>query len=90
MQPKTEITSRWKDFAADHPELRLFAGAIISLPSMSADELAEIIRIAETGIDRYITFRHDAVARIIDLAKGHPYMVHVIGKYGPSTRISGR
>jgi len=60
---------------------RLFAGAIISLPSMSPSELGEIVEIAQDSIDRYITFDADAVGRIVSLAQGHPYMVHLIGKY---------
>jgi Cdc6-like AAA superfamily ATPase len=60
---------------------RLFAGSIISLPSMSPDELKEIIRIAEEGIDQYITFSPEASDRVVALAQGHPYMVHLIGKY---------
>jgi len=60
---------------------RLFAGSIIALPSMSSDELKEIIRIAEEAIDRYVVFAPEAVNRVVALAQGHPYMVHLIGKY---------
>jgi Cdc6-like AAA superfamily ATPase len=60
---------------------RLFAGSIISLPSMSPPELKEIVRIAEQSIDSYITFDSEAVDRMVQLAQGHPYMVHLIGKY---------
>jgi AAA+ ATPase superfamily predicted ATPase len=60
---------------------RLFAGSIIALPSMSPSELTEIIRIAERSINGYITFSDGAVDRIVGLAQGHPYMVHLIGKY---------
>lgn len=60
---------------------RLFAGSIIPLPSMSPDELREIIDIAEKAIDYYLTFNTEAEDRIIALAQGHPYMVHLIGKY---------
>jgi len=60
---------------------RLFAGSIISLPSMSAAELLEIIRIAERTVDGYITFDDAAAERLVQLAQGHPYMVHLIGKY---------
>ena len=60
---------------------RLFAGAIISLPSMTAQELKEVIVIAENSIDRYITLEEPAIDRMVNLAQGHPYMVHLIGKY---------
>lgn len=60
---------------------RLFAGAIIPVPSMNHDELSQIVRIAEGSIGRYITFSPEATERVIALAQGHPYMVHLIGKY---------
>ena len=60
---------------------RLFAGAIIPLPSMSTAELKEIISIAENSIASAITFDTDAADRVAALAQGHPYMVHLIGKY---------
>ena len=60
---------------------RLFAGAIITLPSMNDKELKEIIEIAEGEIDQYITFAADASDRVATLAQGHPYMVHLVGKY---------
>lgn len=60
---------------------RLFAGSIISLPSMTQDELNEIITIAEGEINDYIKFDSEARNQIVSLAQGHPYMVHLIGKY---------
>ena len=60
---------------------RLFAGAIIPLPSMSTTELKEIISIAEASVDNQITFDPAAADRVASLAQGHPYMVHLIGKY---------
>ena len=60
---------------------RLFAGSILFLPSMSSDELKEIVAIAESEIGAYITFAPEAKDRIVALAQGHPYMVHLVGKY---------
>lgn len=60
---------------------RLFAGSIINLPAMSSGELGAIVRIAEASIDGYIKFSDDAVSRLVRLAQGHPYMVHLVGKY---------
>jgi hypothetical protein len=48
---------------------------------MSDDELAEIVRIAEKSIERHICFAEGATKRLVKLAQGHPYMVHLIGKY---------
>lgn len=60
---------------------RLFAGSIVNLPPMSEPELTEIIRIAEDSIGNAITFSADARGRLTQLAQGHPYMVHLVGKY---------
>lgn len=60
---------------------RLFSGSVITLPSMTKDELMEIVAIAENSISRAIQFSKPAFERIADLAQGHPYMVHLIGKY---------
>lgn len=60
---------------------RLFAGTIVSLDPMSESELREIIRIAETQIGKYVTFDEGARERLAKLAQGHPYMVHLIGKF---------
>jgi hypothetical protein len=60
---------------------RLFAGSIITLPGMSESELTEIVDIAETAVHGAITFTQDAKRSISQLAQGHPYMVHLIGRY---------
>ncbi|KOS04908.1 hypothetical protein AM493_01800 [Flavobacterium akiainvivens] len=59
---------------------RLFAGSVINLPSMSNPELTEIIRNAENSINDHIKFDDTATNKLIDLANGHPYIVHLIGK----------
>ena len=59
---------------------RLFAGSVINLPSMKADELNEIIENAEKTIDEFIKFDETARKKMIVLANGHPYIVHLIGK----------
>ena len=64
---------------------RLFAGSIIHLPPMSEDELTEIVRIAEAAIAKHILFSEDATRRLTRLAQGHPYMVHLVGKYALRT-----
>ena len=60
---------------------RLFAGSIIALPSMSLPELKEIVDIAESEIGGYIKFEEAAKEKLSSLAQGHPYMVHLVGKY---------
>jgi hypothetical protein len=60
---------------------RLFAGSIVHLPPMSEEELTEIVRIAEQAVDKQILFSEGATSRLVQLAQGHPYMVHLVGKY---------
>ena len=60
---------------------RLFSSGIISAPPMSREELVEIIEIAERSIDDYIHFDDTARERMIILAQGHPYMIHLLGKH---------
>jgi hypothetical protein len=60
---------------------RLFAGSIITLPGMSEPELTEIVDIAETSVNGAIKFSGTGKHSIAQLAQGHPYMVHLIGRY---------
>lgn len=60
---------------------RLFAGGIIQLPPMNDSELKEIVSIAESTIGNAIQFDTSARNELVSLAQGHPYMVHLIGKY---------
>ncbi len=60
---------------------RLFAGSIIHLHPMFDEELIEIIENAEASLEKEITFTQNAKERIVNLAQGHPYMVHLLGKY---------
>jgi len=60
---------------------RLFAGSIITLPKMAVGELWEIISIAENSINKYITFDAGAKTELGKLAQGHPYFLHLIGKF---------
>lgn len=59
---------------------RLFAGSVINLPSMNDEELIQIIKFAENSIDNHITFDKSAINRLINLSKGHPYIIHLLGK----------
>lgn len=73
-----DIQELMKDHASSD---RLFAGGIINLPAMTDSELEEIIRGAEASIDEYIRFDQNATRKLVSLAQGHPYMIHLIGKY---------
>jgi Cdc6-like AAA superfamily ATPase len=71
-----------KELMKEHESTdRLFAGSITRLPAMTDDELTEIIRAAEKSIHNFITFDPNATKRLVTLAQGHPYMVHLVGKF---------
>ncbi|MCP4359633.1 MAG: ATP-binding protein [Chloroflexi bacterium] len=73
-----DISNLMKEHASTD---RLFAGSIINLPAMTDDELCNIIDIAEASIDHQITFTDVGATKLVALAQGHPYMVHLLGKY---------
>jgi hypothetical protein len=60
---------------------RLFAGGVVAVPAMTSQELTEIISIAESHIEGAITFDTGARDRLVSLAQGHPYMLHLLGKH---------
>jgi Cdc6-like AAA superfamily ATPase len=60
---------------------RTFAGGVINLPYMSEVELNEIIDNAEKEVENSIVFETSARQKIIELASGHSYLVHLIGKH---------
>lgn len=60
---------------------RLFAGGIINLPPMAHDELTMIVRDAEESVNRFIEVDNNATKKLVELSQGHPYMIHLIGKY---------
>jgi len=60
---------------------RLFAGGVIPVPTMTAEELDGVIRIAELHVQDAITFDDEARHRLITLSQGHPYMLHLLGKH---------
>lgn len=64
---------------------RLFPDTVINLPSMSPKEMNEIFDKAEQSIDEHIKFNESARERVIELANGHPYITHLLGKQALKT-----
>lgn len=80
------VSSDIQDLLKEHASVdRLFAGSVISMPPMSGPELKEIIRYAESHTGDYIKFDGTADDRLVQLSNGHPYLVHLIGKYALRT-----
>lgn len=71
-----------QDLMKEHKSAdRLFAGSVIGLKPMQEGELLEIIETAEAQVNKLITFSSDAKDKIVQLAAGHPYLVHLVGKF---------
>ena len=60
---------------------RLFAGGLIYVPPMTPKELGQIINCAERIVNNKIVYDAEARETMISLAQGHPYIIHLIGKY---------
>jgi Cdc6-like AAA superfamily ATPase len=70
-----------QELMSDHRSAdRLFAGAVIPIPHMTGAELTEIIDMAQVQIGDHILYHNDAKRRLVQLAQGHPYMIHLLGK----------
>lgn len=69
------------DLMAEHQSAdRLFASGVIPVPVMAEADLVEIIDLAQAHIGDAIVFHAEARKRVVALAQGHPYMVHLLGK----------
>lgn len=78
----TGVAHDIRNLMTEHGSIdRLFSGSLIEMKPMTDDELTEVIELAEKRIESRITFDDTARIRVLDLAQGHPYMVHLIGKF---------
>ncbi len=60
---------------------RLFAGSVLTVPPMDAHELNDIVVTAEGIVDNEIVFDGEARTYMANLSQGHPYIIHLLGKY---------
>ena len=71
-----------QDLIKEHESAdRLFAGSVIGLKPMQDAELTEIIETAENQVHKLITFGPEARKKMVSLAAGHPYLIHLVGKF---------
>lgn len=71
-----------QDLMKEHASAdRLFAGSVVGLKPMNNDELNEILLTAESNVDDLIIFTDEAKVKMIGLAAGHPYLIHLVGKF---------
>lgn len=71
-----------QDLMKEHKSAdRLFAGSVIGLKPMEPSELIEIVRTAESHVQNLIKFTEAATDKMVGLAAGHPYLIHLVGKF---------
>jgi hypothetical protein len=69
------------ELISDHKSVgRLIEQGAVSVPPMSADETAEIFRVAEQLYGGLLTFAPEVVTEIARLSEGYPYFAQLFGK----------
>ena len=76
------VATTVQDLITEHESVaRQLSDGTIFVPPMTRDEMQDIFNRAESLLDRDIAFSPEARDWIIDVARGHPYYVHLIGKH---------
>jgi Cdc6-like AAA superfamily ATPase len=76
------VSTNVQDLIKDHESVaRQLADGSVFVPPMNAEEMRGIISKAEELIERSHMFHEEAINWIINVAKGHPFYVHLIGKH---------
>lgn len=60
---------------------RQLTGGTIHVPPMTPEQLDEIFDRAEDLMEREHWFSHEARAWIVEISRGHPFYVHLVGKH---------
>jgi len=61
---------------------RQLTGGTIHVPPMNPDQLDEIFDRAEKLMDSEYWFNREARDWIVGISRGHPFYIHLVGKYG--------
>ncbi|MCL4671241.1 metallophosphoesterase [Burkholderia pseudomallei] len=78
----TGIGQTEKDLVRDHKSIeRQLDTGKLEVPNMSEDELRLIIAKAQEYISNEIVFDKNAVDYLVRIVKGHPYLLHLVGKH---------
>ncbi len=78
----TGISDSVHELVGDHESIgRQLAGGIVHVPPMSPNELNQIFDIAEKQLSDEFCFDNSARLFAINLSRGHPFFIHLIGKY---------
>lgn len=78
----TGIGQTEKDLVRDHKSIeRQLDTGKLEVPNMSEDELRLIISQAQEHISNEISFDKNTVDYLVKIVKGHPYLLHLVGKH---------
>lgn len=71
-----------RDLIRDHKSIdRQIDTGKLQVPDMSEDELRSIIVQAQEHISNEMVFEAKAVDYLVKIVKGHPYLLHLVGKH---------
>lgn len=77
------------ELISDHESVvRQLTDGAIPVPPMGKGELAEIITLAMSALKDKYSFHLGAITWITNIARGHPFYVHLIGKHALLRAIS--
>ena len=75
------VSTNVTDLIGDHESVaRQFTGGCLKVDVMSDAEIGELFDRAETVLEQQITFPRPTRVHIAQLAKGHPFLVHLLGR----------
>lgn len=76
------VATTVQDLVTEHESVaRQLADGTVFVKPMRHEELSEIFDRAETLLDKKHTFDLDARRWIINIARGHPFYIHLVGKH---------
>jgi Cdc6-like AAA superfamily ATPase len=76
------VATTVQDLVMDHESVaRQLSDGTVPVPPMSVAEMNEIIDRAEKLLGGGIQFRDDARKWMINISRGHPYYIHLVGKH---------
>lgn len=77
----TGVAKAERDLIRDHESIQrqLDTGKLL-VDKMSSEELRAIVETAANEVKEDLFFEPDAISRLVSLADGHPYLIHLFGQ----------
>lgn len=81
----TGIGATERELIRDHKSIeRQMDTGKLAVPNMSPDELRLIISRAQEYLSNEMVFENAAIDHLVKIVKGHPYLLHLVGKHALS------